>query len=184
MSGRKEAGSLANASVALAAGQNARAPESANVRSRFRRSANRFAFTTASGALLLSLIVFPAVTPADPVAASGCGTNWTSRSTPPRTIRVYLTDQHRVIVKNFRSYVPMVMASGEFPSRMPMAVLEAGATAVKQYAWYYALKGNHRAGFRTASGVCYDVRNDTTDQLFRPAAHPTVKQKQAVANTW
>ena len=124
------------------------------------------------------------MSPAAPVSASGCGTNWTSRSTPPETIRVYLAEQQRVIVKNFRSYVPMVMASGEFPSHMPMALLEAGATAVKQYAWYYALKGNHRAGFRTDSGVCYDVRNDTTDQIFKPRAHPTAKQKQAVANTW
>jgi len=144
----------------------------------------RFAFTTASGALLLSLIVFPAVTPAAPVAASSCGTNWTSRSTPPKTIRIYLTEKHRVIVKSFRSYVPMVMASGEFPSRLPTAVLEAGATAVKQYAWYYALKGHHRAGFKTSSGICYDVRSDTTDQLYKPAAHPTAKQERAVDNTW
>jgi hypothetical protein len=170
--------------MTVADGHAARVPESAAARSRLRRSASRFAFTTASGALLLSLIVFPAVGPTATASASGCGTNWTSRSTPPKTIRVYLTDQHRVVVKNFRSYVPMVMASGEFPSRMPMAVLEAGATAVKQYAWYYALKGNHRSGFRTSSGVCYEDRNDTTDQLFRPAAHPSAKQKQAVANTW
>src|SRR3954470_18652662 len=133
MSGRKEAGSLANSAVASAAGQDARAPQSVAARSRLRRSATRFAFTTASGALLLSLVVFPAVAPPATASASGCATHSTSRTTPPKTIRVYLTDQHRVIVKNFRSYVPMVMASGEFPSRMPMAVLEAGATAVKQY---------------------------------------------------
>jgi len=184
MSGRKEAGSLANPSMTVADGHDARVPRSAVVRSRLRRSATRFAFTTASGALLLSLVVFPAVAPTATASASGCATNWTSRTTPPKTIRVYLTDQHRVIVKNFRSYVPMVMASGEFPSRMPMAVLEAGATAVKQYAWYYALKGNHRSGYRTSSGVCYDVRNDTTDQLFTRGADPTAKQKRAVANTW
>jgi hypothetical protein len=193
MSGRKEAGSLAIVS-AVAATPNAiettnpaphapHGPERSAGRARWRRSASRFAIT-ASGALLLSLIVFPAVSPAAPVSASGCGTNWTSRSTPPKKIRVYLTQQDRVIVKNFRSYVPMVMASGEFPSRMPMAVLEAGATAVKQYAWYYALKGNHRPGFETASGVCYDVRNDTTDQIFRRNAHPTEKQKMAVRDTW
>jgi hypothetical protein len=196
MSGRKEAGSLAGFSVFGAASQDLRAPEPTDAheaprspeaalpaRSRLRRSASRFAIT-ASGALLLSLIVFPAVSPAAPVSASGCGTNWTSRTTPPKTIRVYLTEQNRVIVKIFRSYVPMVMASGEFPSRLPKAVLEAGATAVKQYAWYYALKGHHRDGYRTDSGVCYDVRNDTSDQLFKPAAHPTAKQRQAVADTW
>jgi hypothetical protein len=161
----------------------AHARGSAAPRARVRRHAGRFALTT-SGVLLLSLIVFPAVSPAAPAAASGCGTNWTSRSTPPKTIRVYLTDRHRVVVKNFRSYVPKVMASGEFPSSLPMAVLEAGATAVKQYAWYYALKGNHRAGYRTSSGICYDVRNDTSDQLYRPAAHASAKQRRAVDATW
>jgi hypothetical protein len=63
-------------------------------------------------------------------------------------------------------------------------VLEAGATAVKQYAWYYALEGNHRPDYRTSGGVCYDVRNDTRDQLYKTVAHPTEKQYRAVDATW
>lgn len=119
-----------------------------------------------------------------PALASSCGTNWSSRATPPPTIRVYLADHHRVVVKNFRSYVAMVMASGEWPSYLPSAVLEAGATAVKQYAWYYTLEGNHRPDYRTSGGVCYDVRNDTRDQLFKTSAHPSAKQVRAVDVTW
>ena len=85
----------------------------------------------------------------------------------------------------FRSYVAMVMASGEFPTWLPPAVLQAGATAVKQYGWYYAMKGHHRSNYRTASGVCYDVRNDTNDQLYRPiGSTPTAKQQKAIDATW
>ena len=77
------------------------------------------------------------------------------------------------------------MASGEFPTYDPMPVLEAGATAVKQYGWYYTLEGHHRSAYRTPSGVCYDVRDDTNDQLFKPEfALPTAKQLDAVAATW
>lgn len=123
---------------------------------------------------------------AAPAAIAGsCGTNWTSKTEPPPTIRVLNSRTGGVWVVDFRDYVGWVMASGEFPTYDPMAVLEAGATAVKQYAWYYALEGHHRPGYRTAQGVCYDVRDDTRDQLFKPEyANPTDKQLRAVANTW
>jgi hypothetical protein len=68
---------------------------------------------------------------------------------------------------------------------MPQAALEVGAVAVKQYAWYHALKGNHRASYRSRGGECYDVRDDVRDQLFRPAsARPTRKQLRAIDTTW
>jgi hypothetical protein len=127
-------------------------------------------------------MALPATQAAD--AASNCGTNWTSTKTPPQTIRVLLTEQNRVVVATFRSYVAMVMASGEFPTWLPPAVLQAGATAVKQYGWYYAMKGHHRSNYKTASGICYDVRNDTNDQLFHTVAHPTGKQIVALNATW
>ena len=76
------------------------------------------------------------------------------------------------------------MASGEWPGRLHMTTLEAGAVATKQYAWYYALKGHHRSGFRR-NGRCYDVRDDTMDQLFRPErARPTKRQLRAIEATW
>ena len=86
---------------------------------------------------------------------------------------------------DFRQYVGLVMASGEFPAWLPDAVLEVGATAVKQYAWYYALDGHHRSSYRAPDGECYDVRDDTGDQLFRPEkANPKANQLDAVAATW
>lgn len=150
---------------------------------RLRRSLPRPLCMLVVGFLIALLL--PMALPAAPAtAAASCGTNWTSYRTPPKTIRVLLADKGRVVVAQFRSYVAMVMASGEFPTWLPPAVLQTGATAVKQYGWYYAMKGHHRSNYRTASGVCYDVRNDTNDQLFHSVAHPTQKQLTAVDATW
>ncbi len=129
--------------------------------------------------------MLPLAQSAPAAIAGSCGTNWTSRTEPPPTIRVLNSRTGGVWVVDFRDYVGWVMASGEFPTYDPMPVLQAGATAVKQYGWYYTLQGHHRPGYRTASGVCYDVRDDTGDQLFKPEfANPTDKQLQAVATTW
>jgi len=77
------------------------------------------------------------------------------------------------------------MASGEWPTTLHREVLEAGALATKQYGWYYALKGNHRSGYKTSSGACYDVRDDSKDQVFRPdSAEPTTKQQNAIDALW
>ena len=47
-----------------------------------------------------------------------------------------------------------------------MPVIEAGAVAVKQYAWFHAMAGS---GQRiTRDGRCYDVRDGTGDQLYKP----------------
>src|SRR5262249_883984 len=117
-SARKEARQVAD----TAAVADAATPVHANRVARFsalkRRLPDRSRHVGAgmSGALVLSLAMFPAVIqPAPTLASSSCGTNWTSRATPPPTIRVYLADRHRVVVKNFRTYVAMVMASGEWP---------------------------------------------------------------------
>ncbi|MDQ3492627.1 MAG: fibronectin type III domain-containing protein [Chloroflexota bacterium] len=118
-------------------------------------------------------------------AGSSCGTNHDSKSTPPSTIRVHRTASDTVDIVPFREYVGIVMASGEWPYYLPQAVLEVGATATKQYAWYYTLEGNHRSWYRTENGVCYDVKDTTNDQLFRPE-RADVKQNQldAVEATW
>jgi hypothetical protein len=135
-------------------------------------------------AALLIALLLPLALPAERADAASCGTNWPSRKTPPKSIRVFIANRNKVVVVPFRTYVPMVMASGEFPSWLPSSVLEAGATAVKQYGWYYALKGNHRPNYKTRQGVCYDVRSDTNDQLYKTVAHPTKKQQKAVDATW
>ncbi len=132
----------------------------------------------------LSLLSAVELTTPTPVAAGASCTGWTSKASPPQTIRVLRTRSGRVEKVDFRRYVAEVMASGEWPSRLNMATLEAGALATKQYAWYYALKGHHRAHY-VSGGKCYDVRDDTMDQLFHPErANPTSRQWQAIDKTW
>jgi hypothetical protein len=123
---------------------------------------------------------------AQPSAAeAACGTNWTSKKEPPESILVYRTATGKVEEVGFKRYVAVVMASGEWPSSLPAALLEAGALATKQYGWYYALEGNHRDGYRNASGKCYDVRDDSSDQVYQPeTAEPTEKQKAARDALW
>jgi hypothetical protein len=133
-------------------------------------------------AALLTFTSLFAVQPTE-VAEAGSCTGWWSHRYPPRSIRV-LTHKGTVVQVPFKRYVTKVMASGEWPSYLPKAMLVAGGFAVKQYAWYYTLKGNHRDGYRTRSGRCYDVRSDTRDQLFRTFADPTRKQKSAVNQLW
>jgi hypothetical protein len=124
-----------------------------------------------------------AVVPPQPVEAGSC-TGWESRREPPRSVRVLLTRSGKVVKVGFKTYVAKVMASGEWPSYLPKALLTAGAFAAKQYAWYYTLRGHHRDWYRTRSGACYDVRNDTNDQLFYRGAKPTKKQWNAVNRLW
>ena len=115
-------------------------------------------------ALALLLPLSAAAPPA--VGAAGSCTGWTSTIVPPETIRVGRSDGS-VDVVDFRTYVGVVMAK-EWPGRVPRQAREAGAVAVKQYGWYYALEGHHRSSYVNADGKCYDVRDSTTDQLYRP----------------
>jgi len=118
-----------------------------------------------------------------PVEAGSC-TGWTSRTVPPNTIRVLRRDGG-VDKVDFRRYVGVVMASGEWPATMPRSLLRAGAVAVKQFAWYHSLKGNHRSSYVTASGKCYDVTDTTTDQLYRPESNRVrASQWRAIDATW
>ncbi|MEX1335548.1 MAG: SpoIID/LytB domain-containing protein [Candidatus Limnocylindrales bacterium] len=131
----------------------------------------------------LSVLAVPQAVNPTPVAAGSSCTGWTSTTKPPRSIRVLNRRLNKVETVAFRKYVKKVMASGEWPSRLKMATLEAGALATKQYAWYYAMKGNHRSHY-VYKGRCYDVRDDTTDQLYKHYATPDARQKKAVDKTW
>lgn len=142
------------------------------------------ALRIAIGAIVtLSLLAVPQLSAPEPAAAGTSCTGWNSQIVPPRTIRVLRTRTGAVETVSFRKYVGRVMASGEWPSRLKMATLEAGALATKQYAWYYTLKGNHRPGY-SRNGKCYDVRDDTNDQLYKHYARPTDRQWKAVDKTW
>jgi hypothetical protein len=130
-------------------------------------------------------LLFPAAAMApQSVEASRSCTGWTSTTRPPDTIRVLRRDG-TVEQVDFRRYVGIVMASGEWPSRMATQLLRAGAVAVKQFAWFHSLQGNHRRSFVTESGECYDVLSTTRDQLYRPdRASVTNKQWNAIDATW
>ena len=134
--------------------------------------------------VVIALGVFVPVSLAtpEPVAAGSC-TGWTSTIVPPNYIRVLKRDGTVAKIK-FKKYVVKVMASGEWPSRLPMALLRAGAQASKQFAWYHSLKGNHRRSYVNARGQCYDVTPWTKDQLFRAGADVTDKQRQARNAIW
>lgn len=130
-----------------------------------------------------TVLALPQAAVPAPVGAASC-TGWISKTIPPPSIKVLRSGKNRVDTVDFRTYVADVMASGEWPTHLKPATLEAGAVATKQYAWYYALKGNHRAGYKR-NGRCYDVRDDTRDQLYRPdRTDPTNKQHRAVGATW
>lgn len=132
--------------------------------------------------LAATAVVLPSAAPT--VEAAAACTNWNSALTPPPTIRVLRTygpASGKVQVVPLRAYVENVMA-WEWPATYPAQALRAGAVAVKQYAWYYARKWR---GGKTASGVCYDIKDTSVDQIYRPETRSaSPKQLRAVAATW
>ena len=122
--------------------------------------------TIALGALMALATFLPAQTLDAPVAAGvsqrdACS-SWTSSTTPPRYIRVLRVRLGRVERVPLRQYVVTVMAV-EWPGYLPQALVEAGAVAVRQYAWYHAMHPRI-----TRHGRCYDVKDSTDDQLYKP----------------
>src|SRR4051812_33836339 len=88
---------------------------------------------------------------------------WNSTSRPPDYIRVLRRQSGRVERVPFKKYVLTVLGK-EWPGYLPQQVINAGAVAVKQYAWYHAL-GNGRV---SARGQCFDVTDGVGDQLYKP----------------
>ena len=138
-------------------------------------------------ALAVAVPVSVSAPAASPVQAATC-TGWTDKVNPPRTIRVLRTKTDdpnvygRVQTVDFRRYVETVMAD-EWPSYFPAESLKAAATAVKQYGWYYTMHG--RSSYVTSSGACYDVKDSTIDQLYRPEIRSAkAEHKAAVTATW
>ena len=129
---------------------------------------------------LLSVIVWlPAALRPPAVLAAAC-TGWSSTTTPPSTIRVLRSATGKVATVDFESYVKVVMPA-EWPSAWPMESLRAGAIAIKQYAWYYAI--HYRGG--TGTGGCYDVSDNANDQVYSPEKQtPAATHIQAVESTW
>jgi Stage II sporulation protein len=114
------------------------------------------------------------------VAGSSC-TGWTSTTTAPDYIRVARVDLGRVDRVSFRSYVLHVMPA-EWGDSLPWALQRAGAVASKQYGWYYTLAGHWRGG--TLDGHCYDVKDTSADQRYRPSYSVSSRMLDAVDGTW
>lgn len=123
------------------------------------------------------LLIAPAISAVD-APEDNCR-RWTSTTHPPDYIRV-LRRSGRIQNVPFRRYVVTVMGK-EWPSYLPQAVVEAGAVAVKQYAWYHVLRGPRH----TRNGRCFDVRDGTSDQLYKPQrARVRADHHAAVEKTW
>jgi hypothetical protein len=121
----------------------------------------------------------PTVAHPSAVQAAAC-TAWSSTTTPPAAIRVLRTGTGAVEVVDFKTYLKVVMAA-EWPSDWPTEALRAGAVAAKQYAWYYAI--HYRGGVGT--GGCYDVTDNTNDQIYSPETRtPAASHISSVETTW
>lgn len=132
-------------------------------------------------AMALPLAVSFALAEAPTVAASAspaCSSH-ASLAHPPATIRVLRGKTGRIDTVNFREYVVTVMGK-EWPSYLPQAVVEAGAIAVKQYAWYHTVYTS-----RSSNGRCFDVKDGTGDQLYKPnRARVRPDHYRALNATW
>lgn len=134
--------------------------------------------------LVLIAVLLAAVggtTSARPVAAAGGCPAWPTSFTPPPEIRVLRVASGSVEIVPFRAYVEKVTA-WEWPSSYPAEALKAGAIAVKQYAWFHAMRP--RAAYVTPGGECYHVRDDANDQVYDPARTPQPSHLVAVEATW
>ncbi|MEU8263463.1 peptidase inhibitor family I36 protein [Micromonospora sp. NPDC048999] len=108
---------------------------------------------------------------------TGCSTDGTN-SKLPSTILVYRVSLGRVDRVDFKTYVKNVLPN-EWVTSWPKASLEAGAEAVKSYGWYWALHSTRK----TSGGQCYDVRDDTGDQVYKPSS-ALAATSAAVDSTW
>lgn len=133
-------------------------------------------------AIVVGVTVFAsgATVTAPTVAAAGGCNSWSSTTRPPDYIRVLRNGSGRVERVPFRQYVVTVMGK-EWPSYLPQQVIEAGAIAVKQYAWFHALGG----GRMSSRGQCFDVTDGVGDQLYKPGRSRVTPDHYAAINaTW
>ncbi len=132
----------------------------------------------AVAALLVPALWLPSAIRPAPVHAAVC-TGWSSTVTPPTTIRVLRTGTGIVDTVDFETYVKVVMPA-EWPSSWPIEALRAGAVAIEQYGWYYAMHWRGGSG----TGGCYDVYDNSNDQVYNPSLTIYPSHVQAVESTW
>lgn len=145
-----------------------------------RRARNTLLAAGLGLSLLLPAGLFIASEVAAGASDGGDCSRWTSTTRPPDYIRVYRNRSGRIDRVPFRRYLVVVLGK-EWPSYLPQALIEAGAVAAKQYAWYHVLQGPRRL----KDGRCFDVRDGIQDQLYKPH-RSRVRQDHyhAVDATW
>jgi hypothetical protein len=113
-----------------------------------------------------------------------CGHNssgWTSQTEPPSTIRVYMTGTGTVVRFDFTFYVEHVLPN-EWGSGAPFAALQAGAEAVRDYAWYFILHGS-KGTAADVNPCSFDVDDTTAYQDFQPSGPAPANTNAAVTST-
>jgi len=121
----------------------------------------RITFAVLLGALVTVASAVPGHGLVPHAAAASCS-GWSSNSTPPPTIRVYRNATGAVETVDFKAYTKNVL-SREWIGSWTTESLRSGALAVKNYAWYQVL---HWRGGTNADGACFDLRDDTWDQVY------------------
>ena len=81
---------------------------------------------------------------------------------------------------DFQAYVANVL-SREWIGSWTTESLRSGALAVKSYAWYQVL---HWRGGVNTEGACFDLRDDTYDQVYDPSKPTWSTAAAAVDATW
>jgi Stage II sporulation protein len=134
-----------------------------------------------AASLLAAVALFGSGVPGqvNPAVAASCS-GWTSETTPPTTIRVFRAASGAVETVDFRAYVKNVL-SREWIGSWTAESLRSGAVAVKMYAWYHVL---HWRGLTNGAGQCFDVYDDTRDQVYNPAQPTWASAAAAVDATW
>lgn len=113
-----------------------------------------------------------------------CGHNssgWISQTDPPPTIRVYMTETGTVVLYDFTFYVEHVLPN-EWGSGAPLAALQAGAEAVRDYAWYFVVNGS-KGTAADVNPCSFDVDDTTAYQDFQPSAPDPPNTDDAVTST-
>ncbi|HEX2901919.1 MAG TPA: SpoIID/LytB domain-containing protein, partial [Jatrophihabitans sp.] len=113
---------------------------------------------------------------------SGSCTGFSSQTTPPATIRVYVPgdSQNPIHTVDFRTYVQNVLPD-EWVASWDGDALKAGAIAVKSYAWYWT---THFGGYLNGdSRQCFDVTDDQDFQVYR-AGSAVARTSAVVDETW
>ncbi len=116
-----------------------------------------------------------------PSGMSSSCTGYTSQTTPPATIKVYVPSAAtKIQTISFQTYVENVLPNEWIPSWDGDA-LKAGAVAVKSYAWYWV---THFGGYLNGNpATCFDVADDTNFQVYR-ANSATSRTTAAVLASW